>query len=358
MIPFLNFEEDFLTTEDLLFLAGASGVKAVEDTATGNPVTFQTDLAKPLKSLVANFLPIQSGTGDPSPTNIRQITGWTGVDVWHGGKNLFNKDNVVTGVWWRGNILTGGSYDNYRASDKIPVLPNVWYILTRQSIQQGAVCYFDKDKQYVDQQTWDRYTPSRVIPDGVYYVSFTVEAEYIDSAQFEVGQTDTAYEPYKPITSYPVTWSTHGTIYGGYVDMVTGEVWASWVSVDPSDLPWAYSSSYALFSANTANADYLKKAGYLNIKSDKYKTVDDTLASFSNNAIRGHASTSQIYVKDDSFGGDVITFKASDFQIVYELSEPVLITTLTPQQINALTGNNTVWSDGNGDCEVTYLKKG
>lgn len=38
MIPFLNFEEDFLTTEDILFLAGASGAKGVEDTATGNPV--------------------------------------------------------------------------------------------------------------------------------------------------------------------------------------------------------------------------------------------------------------------------------------------------------------------------------
>ena len=82
MIPFLNFEEDFLTTEDLLFLAGASGVKGVEDTATGNPLTFLTDLAMPLKSLVANFLPIQS-SGTPSPDNVLPITGWTGLDVWH-----------------------------------------------------------------------------------------------------------------------------------------------------------------------------------------------------------------------------------------------------------------------------------
>ena len=44
-------------------------------------------------------------------------------------------------------------------------------------------------------------------------------------------------------------------------------------------------------------------------------------------------------------------------QVVYELDTPVLVTTLPTQQITALIGNNTVWSDGNGDCKVTYLKK-
>lgn len=31
---------------------------------------------------------------------------------------------------------------------------------------------------------------------------------------------------------------------------------------------------------------------------------------------------------------------------------------LTQTQITALLGDNTMWSDGNGDCEVTYLKRG
>ena len=50
----------------LLALAALSGGAApVERTATGNPLTFQTDLSKPLKSLLIPFTPVQSGTGDP-----------------------------------------------------------------------------------------------------------------------------------------------------------------------------------------------------------------------------------------------------------------------------------------------------
>ena len=74
-----------------------AGGKEVEDTAIGNPLTFLTDLARPLKSLVASFLPVQSGSGDPSPTNVRSISGWSGVNVWHTGVNLFDESSVTLG---------------------------------------------------------------------------------------------------------------------------------------------------------------------------------------------------------------------------------------------------------------------
>lgn len=53
-----------------------------EETATGNPMQFQTNLAKPLKSLVLPFSPFQLGSGDPSPNNRREIVGWTGANAW------------------------------------------------------------------------------------------------------------------------------------------------------------------------------------------------------------------------------------------------------------------------------------
>ena len=43
--------------------------------------------------------------------------------------------------------------------------------------------------------------------------------------------------------------------------------------------------------------------------------------------------------------------------IAYKLATPVLLATLTPQQVNALVGVNTVWSDADG-IELTFLKKG
>ena len=70
-------------------LTGDAGETLYENTATGNPATFTTDLAKSLVSLSVPFTPIQSGSGDPSPTNVRAISGWTGLNVYRTGKNIF-----------------------------------------------------------------------------------------------------------------------------------------------------------------------------------------------------------------------------------------------------------------------------
>ena len=75
----------------------------------------------------------------------------------------------------------------------------------------------------------------------------------------------------------------------------------------------------------------------------------------------GYIFQDHIAIRDDSFEGNVSDFGNSleGVVCVLELASPILITTLTPQQINAIKGQtNTIWSDANGDCEVTYLKKG
>ena len=341
-----------------------SGSSPVEDTATGNPVTFATDIARPLVSLEIPFTPKQEGTGDPSPQNIRNILPWNGLTVFDGGENLFNKETAVTGVWWKGNILTGGNYDNYRASDKIPVLPNVRYILTRQSAQQGAVCYFDKNKQYIDQQTWDRYTPSRVIPDGVYYVSFTVEAEYIDSAQFEVGQTATAYEPYKPITKTDIFFPS--PVYGGTLDIVSGVLTVTHVCVEVSKQDFTISGNGAMPYRQTAqayiiqhkpksrvdwsNARQTQKMDCAVIANPYSETTygnDIGVCFYDTNLPTAVRISQDLY--DSLQDGDSVS-------VCYEIEDTFEIQ-LTPQQITALVGNNTIWSDADGQLTAIYLKK-
>ena len=94
---------DLLDIETLMILK-ATGSKKVEATATGNPLTFLTDIARPLKSLLIPFTPKQTGSGDPSPDNVRPITGWTGVTVNHAGKNLFLCfDDITFGKWINGS---------------------------------------------------------------------------------------------------------------------------------------------------------------------------------------------------------------------------------------------------------------
>lgn len=49
---------------------------------SGPIVTFFTSVAKPLKNLIIDLKPIQTGSGDPSPDNVRPISGRTGAEAY------------------------------------------------------------------------------------------------------------------------------------------------------------------------------------------------------------------------------------------------------------------------------------
>lgn len=63
-------------------------VKKIISSVTGL-VSFVTNVVMPTK-VVCEFSPVQEGTGDPSPDNVRPISGWTGCNVIDTGYNLLN----------------------------------------------------------------------------------------------------------------------------------------------------------------------------------------------------------------------------------------------------------------------------
>ena len=216
MTPFLQMTP----LRRLLWLGGLAANKAVEDTASGNPVSFVTDLARPLSRLVASFLPVQSGTGDPSPENVRPITGWTGLNVWHGGKNLIDDTKrYQSGT----TTLYIGATDNER---------NLFfkagkYTITRDFNGETIGLYYVKrgstsEKTIFNASATETTKTITIAEDGYYAVfcyrsnaSGGVSTSDIKSLMIEYGETATAYEPYTAETLFPVTWSTHGTVYGG-----------------------------------------------------------------------------------------------------------------------------------------------
>lgn len=97
---------EMTTMRKLMLLHGIVSGKSVEDFASGNPCVFTTDLAKPLRKLALSLLPRQSGTGDPSPSNIRPLLPWGELGTWTGGANLcydssitFNRAEKVNGEY-------------------------------------------------------------------------------------------------------------------------------------------------------------------------------------------------------------------------------------------------------------------
>lgn len=75
-----------------------------EYTATGNPATFSTNLIQPLQAFEIPFSPVQSGSGTPSPDNVRPISGWSGVTVTANGQTILVAWESVAGVVYGGTV--------------------------------------------------------------------------------------------------------------------------------------------------------------------------------------------------------------------------------------------------------------
>ena len=82
-------------------------------TASGNPATFADADAADIKDLRVTITPAQSGSGDPSPTNIRPISGVSSVSVTRTGENGTNPQTVTMQLTDGSDPLTvyGGTLD-------------------------------------------------------------------------------------------------------------------------------------------------------------------------------------------------------------------------------------------------------
>lgn len=76
-------------------------------TASGAIASFE-GVAAPLQSLKFNIEPSQSGSGDPSPSNIRPISGWSQVDGKQSGEDMTDYTPITISL---GQTVYGGTVD-------------------------------------------------------------------------------------------------------------------------------------------------------------------------------------------------------------------------------------------------------
>lgn len=84
----------FYTEED----DGNGGGSSILKTVSGAILHITDALAESAKKLLVNFEPVQDGEGDPSPENIRPISGITGCNISHTGKNLMGGMDLANQV--------------------------------------------------------------------------------------------------------------------------------------------------------------------------------------------------------------------------------------------------------------------
>jgi len=82
------------------------------DTATGAIAHF-TDGADdiPMKDVLVHIEPVQAGSGDPSPDNVRPITGWTGCVISHSGADMTNPTTYSITFPTEAGTVYGGTLD-------------------------------------------------------------------------------------------------------------------------------------------------------------------------------------------------------------------------------------------------------
>lgn len=357
--------------------AWGGGGASYEKTVGPAPIISVSDAkAKPAKSLIVGMEPIQAGSGDPSPDNIRPISGRTGVTVTRTGKNLFDKNNYgeLDAYMSGSSFIASGSHKTVY----IPCKPNTNYVFTNSANNRKGVSWTDtlptiggtyygvEDTGIITTGATAKYLVCYCFNSLVDSVTFQ---QVLDSIQIELGSTASPYEPYTG-QSYPVTWQTEaGTVYGGTVDVVSGELTVDRAGLDLGTLTYSKSSIVTNGFVATGGVPndfplYTSSSDVPNWLCSQYKiTSNNDLESASVDfavAWRISGQNKGVIVKDSNYasyytGNDMASFKTamSGVMLVYYMTEPQTYQ-LTPTQIQMLKGADVLWSDAD-DLTLTYI---
>lgn len=333
----------------------------VSNVASGGIASFKSVGQIPLKSLKVNFNPIQEGDGDPSPSNVRAISGWTGLNVFHSeSKNILDPFNNpiwnhnVYSVNQSGEITVTGSDGRGWTGTQISPLNLVKGTYTI-SYTGGGNCNLRTsiDDYETNYNTTNGHLTFTLTEDAGIKFKFsgkTYPATFY--VQIEPGQTTHDYESYKPFATVPVSWSNLGTIYGGYVDLIKGKLVEKYGVADIDSFD---------YSLNTVLVGVDR---YIAQKPSNCKNIGNSQSC--PNQVSDIYGVEAIYEANDNystwittvFNGQILFYvpantysSIEDFKtamsghkIYYELATPIEYD-IDPITIKSLIGQNNIWSN-------------
>lgn len=279
------------------------------ETASGSIASFEAVDGDGVKSLVVDIEPMQSGSGTPSPTNIRPISGYDSVVVNRCGRNLLppwtslTLSGVTFDIASDGSIIANGENQtgyNQAIGTKAITLPSGTYTVSGGGSLPIRVEVFNVTKNETYRESGAKtftYNGTDFLQALIYVQKNVAMDNVILRPQIEPGSSVSAYEPYQSYATY--TTDLSGTRYGGALDVGSGVL----------TVTDAYIASYA----------------------------GESLPS------------TWISDRDVYESGTTPTTGA---QVVYRLATPTIVQ-LTAQEVELLVGLNQIWANS-GDVEVEY----
>lgn len=328
----------------------------------------------PVKSWQTTIEPIQSGTGTPTPDNVRTISGRTSITVTRTGKNLLggtkllanaqaHLPNGTTDLVNKTFIYSAGYVPepNTAFSQGIKFKENTRYTFiftVLKTTGTGAnirIRFTDGNNINVSGATVGEkstllYTsPSNktILDVRKYTGAGTTTLYYEESGIFEGVLTTDDFVAYNGVSKViPIGQ----TVYGGNADITGGTVNSDVVLVnyDGSE-DWATNGSTGVWLS--VNGQGYQRVAYCNMFEP---LANGTSASMGNNQIRLNQAGSNLLVKcPDAMTGDAFkTFLQSNpLQVAYRFASTEI--DVSPENLNTLKGFNSFYSDC-GDSTLEY----
>ena len=301
--------------------------------AIGSTASFPDAIAANLNNVSVTITPTQSGSGDPSPSNVRPISGVSSVTVTRTGKNLLElkaESQTVNGVTFtvdyaNGTVTANGTATStvYIKIDDFDFKSGTKYVLSGCPSGGSGTDYYVYNGKWTDNirdfgdgsRVFDgseTTKPTQTSTDGsvVYVVitsGFTADNLVFRPMVRVATDTDATFEPcyaQSVTTSFVDSNSSPLTVYGGTLDVTTGTL----------DVTWA------------------------------------NIASYGGETLPGRwISDRDVYAPDAT--------PTTGAQVVYELSTPVTYQ-FTPKNIVTLAGYNAIYaSAGSGGVSAIYMSK-
>lgn len=346
---------------------------------TGNPVVFYPVADYPL-GVTASWEPVQEGSGDPSPDNIRPIKGRDSVKVERCGGNVIEflrtndshesvkiavdaeKNITLNGALTRGaNIIigmcrlhwvAGKTYTMYvkKVGGSASLGSGDGITFAYSLFTQDYNRYFHGDTRSTNLNAYIASDAALAETELVFMLQCWRANTVFNNFKFqiEVVPGTTAPTTYAPYTGQTTTLTLPSTVYGGTVDAVTGEGQETWkiTTIDSKKIKFVSSGDDRFWNLPYHTADGATSASKTicsHFISSNF-SVNEPYAFFFTQPNRLQNLFSSVDELNDYCAAQYAA--GTPVQIVYQsLKEPEPFTATGAQPIPALPGVNTLMTD-------------
>ena len=324
----------------------------------------------PAKKLTLNLQPHMSGNGDPSPENVRPISGYESVKVTRAEKNLLTisvRTVTTNGVTFEAKA--DGTVHVYgTATDQANFTVGTTEELPEDLYRFGGIPVGASNQTYF--MTRNIGTGNMFV-DGDYTVFGALAPRiYVRSGV----SCDVVFKPFVGLASEAQTYTiaiptAAGTVYGG--QLTVNDDGSGTLVVDTGYLKVTAASDFAEIGSFNEGTNG-NRCGF-RVKNNPFVSGADLCCNIGKPDSSASGSTAYFIVNTCWLYGPAsgsyfryifpktVTDSAAAIQYLidngceftYKLKEPTTYT-LTAEQVTTLLGDNTLWMDADGSIDLTY----